>query len=259
MTIENFGAGARCAEAMRRLVSAEADGRFPDSVKRCILLPVPTSKDKIHLTGTDKLLSKVFSDTKAGDFVAGYGIDDEQKARMRERGAIVYDALDDEDFLAENAELTALGALGYILSTSDKAPSDLSIAVIGYGRIGSRLLRMLLFLGGRVRVFSGREKTCVDLAEMGINATLLPRGSALSTESFDIIVNTAPSDFSASFVGDSLPKGHRVIELASGNNFRGIDGVERLPGIPDKSYGKSAGKVYADRILDYIEREVEKC
>ena len=259
MTIENFGAGVRCAEAMRRLVSAEAEGRFPTAIKRCILLPIPTTKDKIHLTGTDRLLSEALSNVKAGDFVAGYGIDREEKARMKERGAIVYDALDDEDFLTENAELTALGALGYILSTTDKAPSDLNIAIVGYGRIGSRLLRMLLFLGGRVRVFSGRERTCIDLAQMGINTTLLPRGSALPTASFDIIINTAPTDFSASFVDDSLPKGLRVIELASGNNFRGIDGVEKLPGIPDKSYGKSAGKVYADRILNYLEGEVKKC
>ncbi len=259
MIIENFGAGIRCAEAMRRLVLAEEEGRFPTAIKRCILLQVPTSKDKIHLTGTDRLLSEAFAETKDGDFVAGYGIDREEKARMRGRGVIVYDALEDEDFLTENAELTALGTLGYILSTTDKALSDLKIGIVGYGRIGSRLLRMLLFLGGDVRVFSGRERTCVDLAQMGINATLLPRGSALPTDSFDIIVNTAPTDFSASFENDSLPKGLRVIELASGNNFRGIDGVEALPGIPDKSYGKSAGKMYADRILSYIEGEVKKC
>lgn len=259
MTIENFGSGARCKETLRLLLLAEAEGKIPDSVKRCILLPIPTSKDKIHLTGTDKLLSEVFRDAKKGDFVAGYGIDKEAKRQMRENGAIIYDALDDENFLTENAQLTALGALGYILSTSDKAPSDLKIAIVGYGRIGSRLLRMLLFLGGDVRVLSGRERTCIDLAEIGINATLLPRGSALPTENLDIILNTAPSDFSASFTGDSLPCGLRVIELASGNNFKGIDGIEKLPGIPDKSYGKSAGKVYADRILNYLEGEVKKC
>lgn len=257
MTIENFGAGARCAEALRLLLIAEAEGLFPSCVKRCILLPIPTSKDKIHLTGTDRLLSEVFSSVKKGDFVAGYGIDSADVSRMRERGAIVYDALLDEDFLMENAEATALGALGYILSSSDKTPKDLRIGIVGYGRIGARLVRMLLFLGGRVRVFSTREKTCILLGENGIEATLLPRGSRLPTESLDIIVNTAPADFSSSFENGRIPKGLRIIELASGENFRGIEGVERLPGIPDKNYGKSAGRAYFKRIFDYI-REVEK-
>ena len=252
MTIENFGSGARCAETMRLLLLAEANGTLPDDLGRLILLPIPTSKDKIHLTGSARLLSDIFSETKKGDFIAGYGIEKDKKAMLRERGVRVYDALDDEDFLLENAELTALGALGYILTTTDKVPSDLRIGVVGYGRIGGSLVRLLLFLGADVRVFSGREKTCIDLAANGINATLLPRGSALTTDGLDIIVNTAPCDFSASFDDDSLPKGLRVIELASGNNFRGIDGIEALPGIPDKSYGKSAGRAYFKRILRYL-------
>ena len=43
-----------------------------------------------------------------------------------------------------------------------------------------------------------------------------------------------------------------MIELASGENFKGIEGVERLPGIPDKSYGKSAGSTYFSRIMNYV-------
>jgi len=112
MIIENFGTGARCAQTLRLLLSAEADGLLPDSVKRLVLLPIPTSKDKVHLSGTDKLLDEVFSDAKKGDFFAGYGIDKKIKESIREMGGIVYDALDDEDFLCENADETAIGALG---------------------------------------------------------------------------------------------------------------------------------------------------
>ena len=163
MIIENFGAGARCAETLRLLLCAEAEGRLPSSVKRTVLLPIPTTRDKIHLSGTDKLLGEIFSDVGKGDFVAGYGIEEAAKRSMRERGAIVYDALDDEDFLSENAEETAIGALGYILSSTDTAPRDTRFAIVGYGRIGSRLLRLLLFLGAHVKVYTGREKTCLSL------------------------------------------------------------------------------------------------
>ena len=252
MTIENFGTGARCAEALRLLLGAEADGRLPPSVKRIVLLPVPTSRDKVHLSGTDNLLAEVFSDVGEGDFVAGYGISEDAKCDMRKRGAKVYDALDDEEFLAENAEETAIGALGYVLSTTDTAPRDTRFAIVGYGRIGSRLLRLLLFLGARVKVYTGREETCISLSECGVDAHYIRRGAPIPTSDTDIIINTAPQDLSESFENGKLPPYLRVIELASGENFKGIEGIERLPGIPDKSYGKSAGRTYFSRILKYV-------
>ena len=256
MIIENFGTGARCDEALRLLLSAEAEGIFPPSLKRVVLLPVPTSRDKVHLSGTDKLLGEIFSDVGEGDFVAGYGIDGNAKSIMRARGALVYDALDDEKFLSENAEQTAIGALGYIISTTNTAPCDTRFAIIGYGRIGSRILRQLLFLGARVKVYSGREKVCIELGESGVNAEYLEKGAPIPTADTDIIINTAPTDLSASFSGGRVPSGLRVIELASGENFKGIDGLERLPGIPDKSLGKSAGRTYCDRIMNYISEAI---
>ena len=252
MIIENFGAGARCAETLRLLMRADADGRLPPSVKRTVLLPIPTTRDKVHLSGTDKLLCEVFSDVGKGDFVAGYGIKEEDKRAMRKRGAIVYDALDDEEFLCENAEQTAIGALGYILSTTDTAPHDTRFLIVGYGRIGSRLMRQLLFLGARVKVCTGRENTCILLGECGVDAHYVERGAPVPLSDTDILINTAPADLSSSFKDGKLPSGLRVIELASGENFKGIEGVERLPGIPDKSYGKSAGSTYFSRIMNYV-------
>lgn len=253
MIIENYGAGERCKETLRRLLLAEADGLLPKGIKRCILLPVPTTRDHVHLSGTEKLLDAIFSDVTEGDFVAGYGIDRERTLFLKERGAVVYDASLDEKFLAENAYVTAVGALGYILTCSDKIPKDLKFTIVGYGRIGSELLRMLLFHNASVTVVSGREKTCIDLGECGINAVHMPRGSALPKTDADIIINTAPTDLSASFTEDAPPEGVRIIELASGNNFKGISGVEKLPSIPDRSYGKTAARIYFSAIMRAIE------
>ncbi len=251
MIIENYGAGERCAETLRLLLLADSKGELPSSIKRCILLPIPTTRDKIHLSGTDKLLLEVFAEVKEGDLIAGYGIDEQSKLLMRSLGAIVYDALDDEDFLAENAEETAIGTLGYLLSTSKKTPKDTRFAIVGYGRIGSRLVRFFLFLGGSVKVYTGSEKTSVSLGECGIDAHLLSRGQPLPEIDADVLINTAPTDLSASFPAGKLPRGLRVIELASGENFKGVEGIERLPGIPDRSYGKSAGRTYFSRIVKY--------
>ena len=242
MIIENYGTGERCKETLRKLLLAEAEGILPADINRCILLPVPTTRDSVHLSDTEKLLDAVFSDVTEGDVVAGYGIGSERTRFLTERGAVVYDASLDEKFLTENAEVTAIGALGYILTSTDKIPKDVKFMIVGYGRIGAALLRMLLFHNATVTVASGREKTCIDLGECGIDAVYMPRGSALPRTDASIIINTAPTDLSSSFEEDTLPEGVRVIELASGNNFKGISGVERLPSIPDRSYGKTAAK-----------------
>ena len=252
MIIENFGSGPRCAEALRLLIGADTDDRLPKAVKRTVLLPVPTSRDKAHISGTDKLLCEVFGEVGAGDFVAGYGIDDDAKRIMQERGALVYDALCDEKFLSDNAELTAVGALGYILSSAETAPIDTRFAIVGYGRIGSRLVRLLLFLGASVKVYSGTRRSCIELGECGVDAYYIDRDSPIPTSGADIIINTAPRDLSSSFSCGKVPSGVRVIELASGENFKGIEGIERLPGIPDKFYGRSAGRAYYLRIMNYL-------
>ena len=242
-----------------RLFVAGADRKaFPESIKRVVLLPIPTSRDKVHLSGTDKLLCEVFGEMREGDLVAGYGIDKAAKTKMRACGAIVYDALEDEAFLAENAHQTALGALGYILSNIDTVPSDTDFAVIGYGRIGSQIVRMLLFLGGKVEVFSTSKTTCLALGECGVSVRLIDRSAPLVKTDASVIINTAPTDLSASFADGKLPSGVRVIELASGENFAKISGIERLPRIPDKYYAKSAGRAYYNSIINYMSEVTKK-
>jgi hypothetical protein len=47
----------------------------------------------------------------------------------------------------------------------------------------------------------------------------------------------------------------RVIELASGENFPLISGVERLPSIPEKMYPDSAGYLYYKAITRFLKEE----
>ena len=71
----------------------------------------------------------------------------------------------------------------------------------------------------------------------------------------DVLVNTAPSPLAECFAGGKIPRGLCVIEVASGNNFVGVEGVVKLPSIPERSYPKSAGRAYFHAIQRYM-REV---
>ena len=70
-----------------------------------IILPIPTTRDKVTVTGTLVTIEDVIGLANLGTAVAGYGIPIYAKERIKQAGAMVYDAADDEDFLVENAKI----------------------------------------------------------------------------------------------------------------------------------------------------------
>ena len=254
MKIENYGAGARCEYVMRELLEMESRGEIPPAIERIVLLPIPSSRDRLHVTGTDRLIDDILSDVGDGDLVIGYGIPQASADGASRRGCTVYDAMYDEGFQEENARISAIGALGYILTELGRVPSDMNIGVVGYGRIGSILTRFLLFFGARVRVYTSNEQARAELGACGVESVYLARGERVIPDIYDLdlIVNTAPTDLSDTFPDGSLPSGLRLIELASGNNFDGVTCVESLPSIPDRKYPVSAGRIYFRAVMEYI-------
>lgn len=250
MKIENYGSCQRClwvAEHLRRL---DEEGRSPRGIERIILLPIPTTRDGLHINGTDKLISDVLLDAEYGDFVAGYGIPAEDIEIISAAGGRCHDASKDEEFLVENARLTALGTIGYILTNFKKTPDRMSFGVVGYGRIGSRLVELLLYLGATVKVYTTKNATRVRLGEYGIQTSLvIPDKCAISElDGIDVLINTAPAPLYNTFC-DGVPNDLTVLELASGNNFAEGDRIVRLPSLPAKMYHISAANAYYESIL----------
>jgi dipicolinate synthase subunit A len=244
MSIETFGTGGRLRVAASLSVPFGIE-------RRIVLLPVPTTRDGKTVASTDIPISEPFIGADGNTYIFGYGIPKELTSAAVSMGAHVFDLSEDEEYLLENAELTAIGCIGYILTGVSRAPCEISVGIVGYGRIGKALARLLLFLGARVSVFSSREDVLRLLGEMGIGA----RSTAhpLDLSGIDILINTAPKDMSREFL-HGVPLGMRIIELASGENFKGVSEVERLPGIPEKYYPESAGEVYYSAILKHVER-----
>ena len=243
MKILTYGNDERVRECARLLEGA----RLP--VPSLMLLPIPVTKDKKHINGTDLELSALKDEMESGMLVVGYGIPREVRLGAASEFC---DVACDESFLRENARLTALGALGYILSTCDCAPQDLSIGVIGYGRIGSELVRELLFLGASVTVYTSKNETRVALGRLGVKTRSADyeKGSPELSD-IDILINTAP----ARLIGEGdLPdlSGVRLIELASGDNFPSGAAVERLPSLPARLYPKSAGRAYYNSVMRMV-------
>ena len=243
MKILTFGGGARMTECERLLSAAD----LPMNIGSLILLPIPTARDNKYISGTAFTVGEIASMLDSSTAVAGYEIPAEIVVRASEVGGILYDAALDEDFLTQNAELTARGTVGYILTNSKKDLSDMSVGVVGYGRIGIRLVRWLLPFGCNLTVYTNRREVAFELCESGVSAKLVREISDLTD--LDLLINTAP----ARQIDDSiLHEKLTVIDLASGNIFKDSPGVIKLASIPNVFYPLTAGRVYAEEIISAL-------
>lgn len=244
MKIITFGKGERLKRTAEMLEKAPALSAYHELA----ILPIPTTKDGVHLTGSDTTLEELAATLGDGAFVLGYGIPEAVVERLEDRGAVVCDALGDEIFLEENATLTAFGMVGIILTSAKKSPSEMKIGIIGYGRIGRQLLRILLFLGVSVRVYTHKSSTRLDLSRLGIDAALSSEGDY---GGLDYLINTAPDRVLCESEARLALDSAEVIDLASGENFPEGLPITKLGGIPGLMYPLSAGRIYAEAALRY--------
>ena len=239
MIIHSYENGARADACIEYLTRSDLD-KYTDKI---ILLPIPTTRDKRTILNTKVYIEQVFDEIYEGTVVSCYGIGNGYIKSMEERGAIVTDLAEDEKFLLENADLTALSALGIILGSAKRSPRDISVGIVGYGRIGKKLTSLFLYLGSMVRVFTTRENVRLELCEFGVASAVSAENADLT--GLDILINTAPASI---FKKESIPHGLRIMELASGDNFAGIPGVESYPSVPARMFPESAGRAWGRAI-----------
>ena len=137
------------------------------------------------------------------------------------------DFLADEEYLAENAAITADCALQIaaplLTTTLQRSPA----LVIGWGRIGKCLAKLLHAIGNDVTVFARKERDRAMLKALGYHAV-----SDFDLSRYRIVFNTAP----AVVLDENVSAAYRnciKIDLASKRGIEGDDVVwaRGLPGI----------------------------
>ena len=219
-------------------------------IEQLYLLPIPSSRDNKMISGTAITLDSLLDIVDSSSLVVGYSLPEDISEGLKGRGCLVHDVACDEEFLCENAELTAEATLGVIFNTAGASPADLRIGVVGYGRIGKRLSRLLLYFGAAVRVYSSDVGKRLDLGEWGITTALSARDADLS--GLDILINTAPAVIFDSGREGGFPEDLRVIDLASGDNFPGVAVVEKYPSVPAKMFPTSAGRAWGRSVERFM-------
>ena len=245
MKIISFGGGERLSFCREYLSDMDGD------IKELILLPIPSTKDNIRVKGTDTPLGEVVDMAGEGSAVCGYGLPREMTEALLRKGASVFDGMRSEDFLVENAVLTVDGALGELLTSFSRAPRDLAVGVIGYGRIGKRLLSSLLFLGARVRLYTRCAAVRMTLGEEGIETEEFKPDSDYG--GLDVLINTAPCRvLGEQGIRECEKRGLRILDLASGECFPPSSAVKKLASVPEAFYPRSAGALYGKYISEFL-------
>ena len=242
MEIRSFGVGRRMRECEK--VLATSLGGYTG---RLILLPIPTTRDNIYINSTDRTVDSVIPFIDSSTTLVGYKIPDILITYARKVGAPVLDLSEDESFLAENSRISAVGAIGYMLTNRSTEPSGMTVGVIGYGRIGRELVRLLLLLGADVRVYTSRPSVAFELGESGIRASAINHSELFE---LDLLINTAPARLISV---SELPPELDVLDLASGSIFDSGERLIKLSSIPEAFYPISAGKIYAEAVMRFLE------
>lgn len=195
--------------------SSLADTLFDAKV---IMLPVPykNQKGKINLIDSrDDLEPEVLFKRIKPDSIVIYGKRDQEIIDLSKKYSVnSYDIVEEEEFSILNAIPTAEGAIQRAMERTDFTLHGSKILILGYGRIGKVLARMLQGIGAKVTVEARKNEDLTWIEERGYRAVHLDQlDSILSIQ--DIIFNTVPALILDRKKLEKLKKNCIIIDLAS--------------------------------------------
>ena len=157
------------------------------------------------------------------------------------------DLLRDPQYLAQNAAITAHCALKRMLNqlpvTLDRQP----VLVIGWGRIGKCLARLLRQLDARVTILARKETDRAMAAALGFS-TMEADGDV---SRFRVLVNTAPAQVLREAQISRCRPDCLKLDLASSRGLPGAD-VIHARGLPGKDAPETSGRLIADSVMQFL-------
>ena len=157
------------------------------------------------------------------------------------------DLLENPQYVAENAAITADCAIRLCSLSLRSTWKDSKVLVIGWGRIGKYLCRMLKAMGAQVTVCARKAPDLALLSAFGYQVTVPEK---LNGNGYQVIFNTAPAALmDETALGDCpIP-----MDLASQEGLTGCQ-VIKARGLPGIYAPITSGTLIGKTILKAIER-----
>ncbi|HAA90299.1 MAG: SpoVFA: dipicolinate synthase subunit A [Thermoanaerobacterales bacterium 50_218] len=167
-----------------------------------------------------------------------------------------------DEYAILNSIPTAEGALKIAIEELPITVHHSKSFVLGFGRLGRTLARMLQALGAQTTVVARREAHLARIFEMGCRAVPFSELSQVIPEA-EIIFNTVPALVLTRDILSLVQKGVLIIDLASvpgGTDFQAAEelGLKAIlaPGLPGKVAPATSGRILAQIVPRLILREL---
>ena len=163
-----------------------------------------------------------------------------------------------EDLMIFNAISTAEGTIDVIIKNTDTTICSSNIVVIGNGKCGKVISKMLAGLGAKVTVTARKSTDFAYIEAMGLNYCHSSEISSLLPDA-DIIVNTVPFNLIAPDDYKLIKKDAFLVDIASMPGYIDKDLCKKYSlkydhalSLPGKTAPKSAGCAIYKAIKPYI-------
>lgn len=200
-----------------------------------LLLPVPCQLPQEELASILHKLPQTVT-------VMGGKLDDPQLLKYN-----CIDLLRDERYQAENAMITAYCALKLTANSLNVIWKDCPVLILGWGRIGKCLAKLLGALGASVSVAARKETDRAMITALGYDAQNIQQLGCI-LQRYRVIFNTVPFPVLSREQTGHCKNDCLLVELASQPGMEGeniLDG-RRLPG---RLAPESSGKLIARTVL----------
>lgn len=212
----------------------------PDETATHLLLPVPSFDPEGFIIGSgslEALLAKLPKDVT----VIGGNLNRPELADYK-----AIDLLADPQYIAANANITAHCAVKLAMSKLPVILDGQPVLVIGWGRIGKCLARLLKNLDAKVTVAARKEADRAVVQALGYRAA---DTATLDILPYRVVFNTVPATILSHSPGDALK-----IDLASRMGLGGLD-VIWARGLPGKDTPESSGRLIAQTVLRMLQEK----
>jgi len=194
-----------------------------------IIAPIPFSRDGEKINGEILTVNEILNLPNIKDKIIFSGaISNSIKTRLDQNDVRYHDLLDLDEVAILNSIPTAEGAIGTAMEMTDFTLCSSNVLVMGFGRIGKILSKMLHGIGSSVYVEARKEKDLAEIRAMGYNPINLNELNK-DLNKFNIIFNTIPTTILDKEKLDIVSHECSIIDLASS------------PGGIDFEYAKEIG------------------
>lgn len=254
---------------------AESSGKFAENVQlldsfsdidqryHAVVLPLPYTIDGENINAPlfeRKIsLTEVFENISPSNKILAGRCDSKIKSISETHRVKLVDYLCREELAVLNAVPTAEGAIQIAMEETPYTLHSSECLVIGNGRIGKILAKMLHGIGAKVTVAARKKKDLAYSFAFGYDSVAIADLGDCA-DKFDIIFNTAPSMILDFDLLSKLKRNVLIIDLASkpgGVDFdearrRGIKVIWALS-LPGKVAPDTAGDIISGTILNILE------